>query len=128
MFGLASWGVNVSNGLSHMTTDLRRWARKTVAVQFTARDDQGQGVLHFTSVDVSGGGCFLKTEVLLDVGEKLRLEFELPGVGTRIEAEATVAWVRAFSEPKAPPGLGISFGALPEADQAALLAYLDDES
>lgn len=123
MFRLATRGVNVSNAFP-MSVNQRKWERRSVAVDFTARDSQGVGHLVFTSADLSAGGTFLKADMLLEEGEELNVEFRLPQHPTAIKVEARVAWVRRFPQVNEPAGMGVEFVDLDEADREAMVAFL----
>jgi uncharacterized protein (TIGR02266 family) len=71
--------------------------------------------------DISSGGLFAATHLLLEVGEKMTVKLTLPGRKEPIEAEAEVRWVRDTRAIKtdAPEGMGLKFVNLdPEAKQA----------
>lgn len=106
-----------------MSADQRRYERKTLAVQFHARDAQGVGQLVFESADLSSGGTFLKSDLLLEPGEALSLEFAVLQ-GRVIRAQARVAWVRRFPQPREVAGMGVEFTAMPESDREALESFL----
>jgi Tfp pilus assembly protein PilZ len=106
-----------------MPADQRRHERKSLKVQFHARDAQGVGQLVFESADLSPGGTFLKSVFLLEQGEVLFLEVTL-SMSQMIRAQARVAWVRRFPQPQEPAGMGVEFVAMPEADREALPAVL----
>lgn len=63
------------------------------------------------SINLSKGGIFLETATPADVGEKVTLRFDVPGVGP-LEVEGVVAWVRTGSHDGLPDGMGIQFDAL----------------
>ncbi len=122
MFGLASRCVNVSNsGMSH---EQRRHARIAMNVTVHARDLHGQGQLVFASADISLGGAFLTSDLLLEDGETLDIELRMPRSGSLLQAEARVVWVRRFPEPPEQPGMGIEFFALSDGDRERLNAEL----
>ncbi len=124
MFRLATTGVNVSN--VNMGADQRRFERKAVLVDFQARDAHGAGQLVFQSADLSAGGTFLKSDLLLERGEALSLEFTLPlpsGPKT-VRAQARVAWVRRFPQAGEAAGMGVEFVTMDEADREFLLAHV----
>jgi uncharacterized protein (TIGR02266 family) len=108
-----------------MGVDHRRYSRKALAVDFAGRDGSGTGLLIFTSADVSAGGAFLKSELLLEQGETLSLEFHLEGRREPIRARANVVWVRRFPEPNQPAGMGVEFVSINDEDRAALSALVD---
>lgn len=107
-----------------MDKEQRRSPRKALAVEFRGRDALGAGELLFEGADLSVGGAFLKSALLLEQDEALSLEFRVPGVARILRAQARVAWVRRFPEANEPPGMGVSFLDLSEADQRVLAIYL----
>lgn len=106
-----------------MGADQRRYLRKTVAVAFQAKAGSGSGQLSFTSADVSAGGAFLVSELLLEHGESLIFEFTLEGQAT-ISARGRVAWVRRFPQANEPAGMGVEFTAISDEGRKALEAFL----
>ncbi len=126
MFRLATKGVNVSN--APMGVDQRRFERKAVSVDFQARDAHGAGQLVFQSADLSAGGTFLKSDLLLELGEALSLEFTLPatpgGAPRSVRTQARVAWVRRFPQGGEAAGMGVEFVSMDEDDRQALTAYV----
>lgn len=91
--------------------------------RFSARDTTGAGTLTFTSEDVSTGGAFLKSDLLLEQGESLSLFFDVPG-GPAIQAQARVAWVRRFPEADQVAGMGVEFVGIRPEDQQAIASWL----
>jgi uncharacterized protein (TIGR02266 family) len=102
----------------------RRGLRKTLRVDFSAQDAQGAGELLFETLDLSVGGAFLHSELLLEQDETFSVEFRVPGVNRLMRAQARVAWVRRFPEPGQEPGMGVQFLDMSEGDQRVLEAYL----
>ena len=102
----------------------RRHVRRAVSVEFRGKDAGGEGQLTLVGADLSAGGTFLRCDVLLEPGETLALEFYPPGTPTPLSAQARVAWVRRFADGGAPPGMGIEFLAMPDADRRLLEAAL----
>jgi uncharacterized protein (TIGR02266 family) len=103
-----------------MSEEHRRFTRKTVQVDFRCRDASGAGELLFEAADLSLGGSFLKSELLLEPGETLVLEFSLPGDERLLKAHARVAWVRRFPKDGEMPGMGVEFLGMAQEDRAAL--------
>lgn len=91
--------------------------------RFRARDASGAGTLTFVSQDVSSGGAFLKSDLLLEQGEALAVEFEVPDEGP-VHAQARVAWVRRFPEAGQVAGMGVEFVNISDADRAAIVRWL----
>ncbi len=109
-----------------MGADQRRFERKAVLVDFQARDAHGAGQLVFQSADLSAGGTFLKSDLLLEQGEALSLEFTLPlkGGSRIVRTQARVACVRRFPENGEPAGMGVEFVSMDAADRDALLSHV----
>jgi uncharacterized protein (TIGR02266 family) len=104
--------------------DQRRHARRAVSVEFRGKDAGGEGELTLVGADLSAGGTFLRSDVLLEPGETLALEFHPPGTATSLTAQARVAWVRRFPDGDSPAGMGIEFLAMPEPDRRRLAQAL----
>jgi uncharacterized protein (TIGR02266 family) len=105
---------------------LRRYVRKPVAAQLRCRGTMGPGHLFFDTQDLSVGGAFLRADLLLEPGEELEVEFELPGVSRAFHARARVAWVRRGESDRSAPGMGIEFLGLTQEDRDALEDFLED--
>ena len=108
-----------------MAETKRRHARKSLQVDFRGKDARGAGVLLFEGADLSPGGTFLKSELLLEEGEPLAVEFRVPGVPRLIKAQGRVAWVRRFPKAGEASGMGVEFLAMSDEDRAVLEGYLD---
>jgi uncharacterized protein (TIGR02266 family) len=98
----------------------RRHARRAVSVEFRGKDAVGEGELTLVGADLSPGGTFLRSDVLLEPGETLTLEFHPPGAAASLLAQARVAWVRRFPDGEFQAGMGIEFLAMPRADRRLL--------
>jgi len=107
-----------------MKKEKRRFSRKPVKVDFHGNSAEGIGELLFEGVDLSAGGTFLRSDLLLEEGERLGLEFGMPGSSDRVHADAQVAWVRRFPKPNEPAGMGIEFVQMSEEDRASLSKFL----
>lgn len=105
----------------------RQHARHNLEVEIELADGIADGELHFDSHNMSKGGMFLKSELLLEVGETFWVSFKLPGVEMSIRTRGKVVWVNRNPDENDPtdrPGMGIKFLDLTEVEQAALDAYL----
>jgi uncharacterized protein (TIGR02266 family) len=103
---------------------MRRHARKSLRVEFHSHNAHGAGRLIFEGTDLSPGGTFLKSELLLEEGEALSVEFRVPGVPRLLTAQGRVAWVRRFPKPGEPSGMGVEFVAMSDDDKSLLTDYL----
>ncbi len=106
---------------------MRRHRRIPLQVEIRARDTEGTGVLLFESADVSAGGTFLKSDLLLEQGEALSLEFRIPRLERLMRAEARVVWVRRFPADGENAGMGVEFLSMSDLDRAALADHLSGE-
>lgn len=102
----------------------RRFDRKSLQVDFRARQGSGAGQLLFEGKDLSAGGSFLRSDILLEEGEALVVEFRVPGVPRLMKAQARVAWVRRFPKDEEQPGMGVEFLAMSDEDRQILQEYL----
>ena len=80
-----------------MTTnprDTRKFPRTGLEVPVLVSDaaKKVRKPIRFSSADVSGGGTFLRSDLLFEVGEVLHLEFDLPN-GHHIGADGRVVRV-----------------------------------
>ena len=104
----------------------RHFERVTLHVDFQSRGTDASGELMLESNDVSAGGAFLRSDLLLEKGETLSLEFRIPGVDRPLRAEARVAWVRRFPKDDEEAGMGVRFLVMDASDRAALATHLKD--
>ncbi|MBX7115040.1 MAG: PilZ domain-containing protein [Myxococcaceae bacterium] len=102
--------------------------RKALEVDFKALEATGAGELLFTGADLSEGGTFLKSDLLLEQGDGLSLRFSIPGAIEPVQTQARVAWVRRFPGVDEVSGMGIEFVAMNDTDRQTLLKYLLAES
>jgi len=80
------------------------------------------------SINMSTGGVFVETNMILPEDTELTVKFKLPHTDTLIIAKARVAWVNGPESVKAaalPVGMGLHFLNLSAADMSAIRAYLD---
>jgi c-di-GMP-binding flagellar brake protein YcgR len=115
-----------------MRRDTRKHVRATLelAVVVSAGDGRNRSVVRFDAADVSGGGAFLRSELLLEVGEIVTLEFDLPGA-RHVRVRGRIVRVsRGEQEARGPgetergrdrfPGMGVEFLDLAPEDRAAI--------
>jgi len=107
-----------------MGSEQRRHVRRALHVSFRGTDAAALGELSFRGADLSLGGSFLKSDVLLEQGDRLSLSFQVPGVPKAMHAAATVAWVRRFPEGLLPGGMGVEFQSMSDDDRRMLAEYL----
>lgn len=107
-----------------MGTDKRRFPRKTVRTDFHGSAEGATGDLQFESADLSAGGTFLVSDLLLEPQEELSLDFTVPGTPRPVHTRSRVAWVRRFPKENELPGMGIEFVEMSSRDREALSSYL----
>jgi uncharacterized protein (TIGR02266 family) len=75
--------------------------------------------------NISAGGLFVATDAPLPVGERVEVQFTLPGLEQVYAARCTVRWLRRASGlGGSPPGMGLSFEELAPEVAAAVEAFL----
>jgi hypothetical protein len=126
--------------------DTRKHARATLEVPVVVSHvaDPAHRQIRFAVADVSGGGAFLRSDLLFEIGELLTIDFDLPG-GRHVRVRGRVVRVsRTMVEPaaaaeaspvngkppsaqRAPrssrdrhPGMGVEFLDLAPEDRAAI--------
>ena len=104
-------------------TSKRKHARRpiTVDVNAAASGDRG-GELVFESVDVSVGGAFLRSDLLLELGDQLEMSIPLPAQDP-VRALGRVVWVTRDPRIKG-AGMGIEFVDMAEDDRQRLAEFL----
>ena len=112
---------------SPVRRDTRRHSRSTLVLPVLVSDaaSKARVGIRFDSADVSGGGAFLRSDMLFEVGEVLVLQFSLPD-GRAISARGRI--VRATrevdEEKERFAGMGVEFVDLPPEDRDAIDAQL----
>jgi c-di-GMP-binding flagellar brake protein YcgR len=94
--------------------------RRSLTVSMQLREGPGLGELFFDSSDISGGGAFLPSNLLLKEGDTFWISFTLPGAQLAINTRGRVVRVQRGER----PGMGIKFLDLTPAEKAALEAFL----
>ena len=103
-------------------TQRRSSARQELDLPVMVGDAQHRvhGTIRFDTRDLSLGGAFLRSDLLLEVGELLELELPMPDAPS-LKMRATV--VRVDQSPTR-PGMGIAFSELSERDRDVVSAFL----
>ncbi len=104
--------------------------RRALATDVVVRHvlDEGQAAdeaMVLPSVNVSASGIFLRSELVLPMGEKLELAFALPA-GAQIQVRGEVTRVElGGSDASRPPGMGIAFRDIDVPTRRTLKLYAD---
>jgi Tfp pilus assembly protein PilZ len=107
-----------------MSENPRRFMRHPVSVEFRAHEaNQAQhGDILFDVLNMSQGGAFLRSDVLLDIGTSL--EIGLPFEFLQGAVTGRVAWVTRGDKDQA-AGMGIEFVGLDDMQQSKLNAWIE---
>ena len=102
--------------------DTRKYPRTELQVPVMVSDvaKKVRKPIRFSSADVSGGGAFLRSDLLFEVGELLHLEFDLPG-GHHIGTDGRVVRVARGGQKDRFPGMGLEFVDISPDDRAAIV-------
>jgi c-di-GMP-binding flagellar brake protein YcgR len=103
--------------------DTRKHGRASLELSVVVRDAQSRakGAIRFDSADVSGGGAFLRSDLLFEIGDIITIEFDLPG-GPHVSARGRVVRVSrgVGGRRDEAPGMGVEFLDLSPGDRAAI--------
>lgn len=100
----------------------RRHVRRSLSVDVRALHD-GSAELVFETVDVSAGGAFLRSDLLLELGDQLELIIPIAGEEP-VRALGHIVWVTRDPRVKGNAGMGVEFIAITDADRARLARFL----
>ena len=112
---------------SPIRRDTRRHSRSTLVLPVTVSDASSKARvgIRFDSADVSGGGAFLRSDMLFEVGEVLLLQFSLPdGRPIRVRGRVVRATREVDQDRDRHPGMGVEFVEISPEDRAAIDAQL----
>jgi hypothetical protein len=111
--------------MAHVRRDSRTHRRATLLLPVRVSDPSKRvaGGIGFESAEISSGGAFLPSELLLEVGELLCVEFALPN-GRNIRAQARVVHASRGGGDE-PSGFGVEFVDIASDDRAALEQQLN---
>ena len=122
------------SGVCYLTAEMgddertRRTHRTPLQAEFRVRDadDVIGGEISFDAIDISEGGAFLRSEYLLEPGDRIEVTFVLPD-STPIVARARVAWVTPRPERKGDPGMGLEFISLQKSEREAIARFVEGQ-
>jgi Tfp pilus assembly protein PilZ len=105
--------------MAHVRRDTRH-RRATLRLVVRASDPARRvaGGIAFDAAEVSGGGAFLPSPVLMEVGDRLNLEFALPD-GHQVQTQARVVRASRGGSDE-PSGIGVEFVDIAPDDRAAI--------
>ena len=79
------------------------------------------------TVDMGPGGLYVTSSQNVELGERLHLSFNLPGLTATIRAQGRVAWLNSTGnrrKPSYPQGFGIEFTLISETEKRAIADHL----
>jgi len=94
--------------MNEQARDRRIYVRIPARLEAAVRDRALDATLYFLTRDLSLGGVFLQSDLLLEVGSRVALFFEIPEDLGLCRAYGEVAWTRDDEE-GAVPGMGVRF-------------------
>jgi c-di-GMP-binding flagellar brake protein YcgR len=108
--------------VSRNPRDTRKHARAELEVPVMISDAarKVRRPIRFSTADVSGGGAFLRSDLLFEVGELLWMEFDLP-TGHHIKTRGRVVRVARGGHKDKHPGMGLEFVDISADDRAAIV-------
>jgi uncharacterized protein (TIGR02266 family) len=109
--------------------ELEQWANPRYLVRIAIFYGPYQKkILTDYCINMSTGGVFVESSMILPEDTELTVKFKLPSSDTIIIAKARVAWINdplEFKKSSFPPGMGLQFLNLPIEDMHAIRAYLN---
>jgi uncharacterized protein (TIGR02266 family) len=106
-----------------LSTDARAHRRLLLELEVTLQSDSNFYI--GLTENLSNGGIFVATHLTQPIGTTVAITLRLPNRKTPLALGGRVRWVREFSETlDAPPGMGIEFEALSDADARAIREFL----
>src|SRR5687767_14060973 len=108
------------------SAETRRYTRRAIDAELTLEDgDPETGRLTFDATDISEGGAFLRSELLLELGDVIVVRFRLGG-GAEHTVRARVVWVSKGKSGKDDAGMGLECVEIAPATRAAIVAFVNE--
>jgi len=105
----------------------RRFVRIPVKIRMLARyEGEESGQLYFFSKNLSAGGVFLESDILLEKGTKIYIEFVLPTEQKLIIVKSEVVWIKEDTgqQSSGTSGMGIRFINLDDESRKAIIDFI----
>jgi len=97
----------------------RRYFRYPVSIPVIIQRESREEI-HGSSVNISGGGMALSTQLPLVPGERVRVQFTLPDHEAQFFAKSTICWSKAGH-------FGIRFVSVSDVDKSQLQTWLSEK-
>jgi uncharacterized protein (TIGR02266 family) len=106
-----------------LSTDARSNRRLLLELEVTLQSDSNFYI--GLTENLSNGGIFVATHLVQPIGTTVAMTLRLPNGKAPLALAGRVRWVREFSETlDAPPGMGIEFDTISEADTRTIREFL----
>jgi len=92
-----------------MKSERRKFIRVPVRIRMLIKEEEGTGELYFMSKNLSLGGAFLVSDLLLEIGTRIYLEFTLPHHPPLIIVKGEIVWAKDEVEEEVSGGMGVRF-------------------
>lgn len=107
----------------------RKFVRKYANIKFSIADEIVEASVHFDTRDISLGGVFIESDLLLDIGEEIELRFPSPvNPQQSFTIKGRIARTIKSRNPydrDSVPGMGVEFIDLDEKKKRALLSLMN---
>ena len=77
--------------------------------------------------NISGGGLYIESPDAHQIGQKLELKLKLPNSQSEIELKVEIAWLNPKGVGDLPPGVGVKYLNLSEADRRRIQALIESK-
>lgn len=77
-----------------------------------------------STMSLSMGGLYVKTDEPMAVGSLFTVEFSLPDFEHLFKARGEVIWIKISPDVHGPPGMGVRFHGVREDEKMALVRYI----
>lgn len=106
-------------------SERRRFLRIPVKIRMLIKEEEGMGELYFMSKNLSLGGAFLVSDLLLEKGTRVYLEFTLPNRSILIIVKGEIVWTKDEVEEGASGGMGVRFLNLDSESKRILTEFIE---
>lgn len=110
-----------------MGAERRRFVRIPVKIRMLIKEEEGAGELYFMSKNLSLGGVFLVSDLLLEAGVRVYLEFNLPHRPNLIIVKGEIVWAKDEAEEGISGGMGVRFLNLDSESKKIVTEYVNQK-
>lgn len=91
------------------------------------KEEEGSGELYFMSKNLSLGGVFLVSDLLLEAGVRVYLEFTLPHRPNLVIVKGEIVWAKDEAEEGISGGMGVRFLNLDIESKKIITEYINQK-